>query len=90
MKTGSEDTPLPLPPALLAEAQAAAEEEHRPTLDLVREAVQRYLQQRHHARLTSADAAEKARAFEIWARNHPYTPPLSDDAIRRENLVRDA
>jgi hypothetical protein len=33
--------------------------------------------------------AEKARAFRAWAANHPHTPPLSDDAIRRENLVRD-
>jgi hypothetical protein len=33
---------------------------------------------------------EKASAFEAWARSHPDTPPLSDEAIRRENLVRDA
>lgn len=32
---------------------------------------------------------EKAREFEAWARSHPHTPPLSDDAIRRENLIRD-
>jgi hypothetical protein len=34
-------------------------------------------------------AQEKARAFETWARSHPATPPLSDDAIKRGNLVRD-
>jgi hypothetical protein len=33
--------------------------------------------------------AEKARAFRAWAGSHPQTPPLSDDAVRRENLVRD-
>jgi hypothetical protein len=32
---------------------------------------------------------EKARAFREWARNHPHTPPLPDEALRRENLVRD-
>ena len=35
-------------------------------------------------------AAEKAEAFTAWARGHAATPPLSDDAIRREHLVRDA
>jgi len=34
-------------------------------------------------------AAEKALAFRAWASSHPHTPPLSDDALRRENLVRD-
>jgi hypothetical protein len=33
--------------------------------------------------------AEKARDFRAWAGSHPRTPPLSDDAVRRENLVRD-
>jgi|EndMetStandDraft_5_1072996.scaffolds.fasta_scaffold117952_2 hypothetical protein len=32
---------------------------------------------------------EKAKAFRTWAGSHPHTPPLSDDAIRRENLIRD-
>jgi len=35
-------------------------------------------------------AAEKARAFEAWARSHPHKPPLPDEALRRENLIRDA
>jgi hypothetical protein len=35
-------------------------------------------------------AAEKARAFETWARSHPHKPPLPDEALRRENLIRDA
>jgi hypothetical protein len=29
-------------------------------------------------------------AFEAWAHGHAVTPPLSDDAIRRGHLVRDA
>lgn len=39
--------------------------------------------------VSRAGPAEKAQAFRSWAANHPHTPPLSDDAIRRENLVRD-
>ena len=35
-------------------------------------------------------AAESANAFEIWAHSHPQTPPLPDEAIRREHLIRDA
>lgn len=39
--------------------------------------------------ISRSGPAEKARAFRAWAAGHPHTPPLSDDAIRRENLVRD-
>ena len=83
MKTASTDNEaFPLPPALLVKLQAAAEEEHRPTKGIVREAVERYLENRpHHVGAVSA-TAEKARAFEAWARSHPDTPPLPDEAIR--------
>ena len=37
----------PLPPKLLARVQAAAAEEHRPTNEIVQEAVERYLESRH-------------------------------------------
>jgi hypothetical protein len=37
-----------------------------------------------------ADPAERARSFESWAHSHPLTPPLPDEAVRRQNLVRDA
>ena len=42
------------------------------------------------ARLPNGDAAERAASFEAWAHSRPLTPPLSDEAIRRQNLVRDA
>jgi Arc/MetJ-type ribon-helix-helix transcriptional regulator len=29
---------------------------------------------------SASGALEKARAFEAWARSHPYTPPLSAEA----------
>ena len=35
-------------------------------------------------------AADKARAFEQWARCHPQRPPLREAAFRRENMIRDA
>ncbi len=35
-------------------------------------------------------AADKASAFENWAHSHPRTAPLPDEAVRRQNLVRDA
>ena len=37
-----------------------------------------------------SSSEEKARAFETWAHGHPPTPALSDEAISREYLVRDA
>jgi hypothetical protein len=33
--------------------------------------------------------ADRARAFETWARNHPKRPPLPESAFQRENMVRD-
>ena len=38
----------------------------------------------------SIDPAGRARLFETWAHSHPLTPPLPDEAVQRENLVRDA
>ena len=40
-----------------------------------------------HATLSPA---ERALAFEAWARNHPLTPLLSEAAVRRDSLIRDA
>lgn len=53
--------------------------------------VAQLLQERSRGRRRSqAPAEERARAFESWARSRPITNPLSDDAVRRERLVRDA
>lgn len=38
--------PLTIPPALLAQVHAVAEEEHRPADDVLRDAVERYLRER--------------------------------------------
>jgi hypothetical protein len=47
MKADNENS-VSMPPALLAEVQDAAKEEHRPADELVRDAVRRYLQNRPH------------------------------------------
>lgn len=46
MKTPGSNDPLAMPPALLAEVQAAADEQHRPVNELVNEAVESYLENR--------------------------------------------
>jgi hypothetical protein len=67
------------------EAQAAA---RGLTLEAYLEMV---LRERSAEAVTSwSSAEEKAKAFETWAHAHPATPPLSDEAIRRTSLVRDA
>ena len=46
MKTRSDADTLIVPPALVKEVQAAAEEEHRQADEVLREAVERYLRER--------------------------------------------
>jgi hypothetical protein len=47
MKEPNQDNaPFALPPALLAEVTAAAEQEHRTPLDVVQDAVHRYVKER--------------------------------------------
>ncbi len=58
MKPGTENEPFPLPPALLAQVQVAAEEEHRPTDEIVREAVERYLASRRRQKLRAYGEAQ--------------------------------
>jgi hypothetical protein len=63
MKTGN-DTDFTLPPALMAEIQAAADEEHRPALDVLRDAVGRYRDEQRW-RKTLAYGAERAQALGV-------------------------
>jgi|SRR5271157_2414983 len=46
MKPTGESNPFVLPPALLAEVEAAADEEHRPVADVLRDLVERGLGER--------------------------------------------
>jgi hypothetical protein len=55
------DTDLTIPPALVAAIQAAAEEEHRAPGDLVREALERTMEDREWNRIFAyGDARAKA------------------------------
>jgi hypothetical protein len=56
------DTDLAIPPALAAEIQAAAEEERRPALDILSDAVENYRKDRRW-RSTLAWGASQARAL---------------------------
>jgi hypothetical protein len=53
----------------------------------------RYFREKHGAALpqpvSETRGKEKARAFEQWAKGHPYTPPLSDEAISRASMNPD-
>jgi hypothetical protein len=51
-----------IPPALLAQVQSAADEEHRPAADLLREAVERYLRERRWQKIF-AYGEERARTL---------------------------
>jgi hypothetical protein len=51
METNPATDPLTLPPALLAQVQAAANEERRPTADVICEALERYLRERRWQKL---------------------------------------
>lgn len=67
--TSSGTSDLTIPPALMADIQAAAEDEHRPATEVVRDALERYLAEwrkgaspRHaQARRSLAEAAVRLR-----------------------------
>jgi hypothetical protein len=70
MKTLGERTPLVLPPALLAEVQAVANEEDRPALGVLRDAVHRYKAE-GHARHMPAYVQERSRALDLVTGGEP-------------------
>jgi len=63
MKPGSDIT-LTIPPALAAEIQAAADEEHRPAIEVLRDAVEGYRKEQRWRR-TLAYGADRAKALGI-------------------------
>jgi hypothetical protein len=69
MKPGS-DTKLTIPPALAAEIQAAADEEHRPALDVLRDAVEDYRKEQRWRR-TLAYGADRAKALGVTEADVP-------------------
>jgi hypothetical protein len=62
MKPTGESNSFVLPPALLAEVEAAADEEHRPALDVLQDAVKRYMREKRWQKIY---AYGEARAKEL-------------------------
>ena len=81
---------IELPDNLQAALKLQAQAQGVSEAGYIRFLLERTLTPSPHEPALSTSAAEKARAFERWARSHPYTPPLSDEAIARENLIRDS
>jgi metal-responsive CopG/Arc/MetJ family transcriptional regulator len=70
MKPRAEETKIAIPPALLAEIQAAAEEEKRTPVEVLREAVERYLENRRWQQLVSY-GRERARELGLTEEDVP-------------------
>ena len=51
MKPRAEDSVIAIPPSLLTEIEAAANEEKRPVEEVLREAIERYLENRRWQRI---------------------------------------
>jgi hypothetical protein len=66
----SSDTKLTIPPALAAEIQAAADEEHRPALDVLRDAVEGCRKEQCWRR-TLAYGADRAKALGVTEADVP-------------------
>ncbi len=65
-----ENNPIAIPPALLKEIQEAADEDRRPAGEVLREAVERYLENRRWQRLF-AYGEERARALGLTEADIP-------------------
>ena len=65
-----ENNPIAIPPALLEEIQEAADEDRRPAGEVLREAVERYLENRRWQRLF-AYGEERARALGLTEADIP-------------------
>jgi hypothetical protein len=77
---------LNLSPDVEKGLMAQARERGMPLSDYLQEIVTR---QAYLAAGTSMAGKDKARAFELWAKGHRTTPPLSDEAVSRASLTRD-
>jgi Ribbon-helix-helix protein, copG family len=70
MKPHAQDNSLVIPPALLAEIEAAAADEKRPVVEVLREAVERYLENRRWQQLLSY-GRERARELGLGEEDVP-------------------
>jgi hypothetical protein len=70
MKPRAEGNNVTIPPSLLAEIQAAADEEKRPAEEVLREAIERYLRNRRWQKIY-AYGEERARALGLSEEDIP-------------------
>jgi hypothetical protein len=70
MKSIAEDSTIAIPPALLAEIKAAADEDKRSTEEVLREAIERYLRNRRWQRIF-AYCEERARSMGLREEDIP-------------------
>ena len=83
MKLRAEENIIAIPPSLLAEIQAAAAEEKRPAEEVLREAIERYLENRRWQQLLSY-GEERARELGLTEADVPRLIAES----RREQSAR--
>lgn len=91
MKPAS-DAPLTIPPALAAELQAAADEEHRPVADVLRDALEGYRESRRwrrHADVEHARAHELGLADDDASLTPEYRQTLRDKIAQGLQSLRD-
>ena len=89
MKSAGDNAQLAIPPALLAQIRAAAEEEHRPAVDLLRDLIEHGLEERRwHAQA----AKELQRARELGLPDAAEELPLTDEYRQtvREKIAQGA
>lgn len=84
MKTGDRGESVQVPSSLFAEVQAAADEDHRTSDDLVREAVERYLKDRRWQRIL-AYGEQKARSLGLTDAD---VPRLIEEYRRQQRQTR--
>ena len=70
LKSRAENKTIVIPPALVAEIQAAAKEEKRPVEEMLREAIERYLRNRRWQRIF-AYGEDRARALGLSEEDIP-------------------
>jgi metal-responsive CopG/Arc/MetJ family transcriptional regulator len=70
VKPTGESGSVVLPPALLAEVEAAADAEHRPVADVVQDAVKRYVRQKRWQKIRAYGEAS-AKELEITEEDLP-------------------
>jgi hypothetical protein len=70
MKPRAENKTIAIPPTLVAEIRAAANEEKRPAEEMLREAIERYLRNRRWQRIF-AYGEERARALGLSEEDIP-------------------